>query len=183
MGTLRQRYHRVPVYDGATLSYRSSSDFEALPYTITASGQQYISKLSIQAPQGSEIEIDGKTIMIGRSGLYDLDNDNLYIHSITFLQPRIAVTTQISTDIRDAYANALNTIKSSLSATTDTVSFANKIIETHSISIPNVEEEKVFNIIELANAYNEARTGRISYDQRGGEADNIIINYLVEGGE
>lgn len=43
-------------------------------------------KVGIQAPAGTQAVIDGQTIMVGRSGIYELD-DGIAINSLKFVQP------------------------------------------------------------------------------------------------
>ena len=46
-----------------------------------------IKKLGIQAEPGVEAYINGSRIIIGRSGIYELDNDNIVVESL-YLKPK-----------------------------------------------------------------------------------------------
>lgn len=176
MGTLQQEYHNVQVYTDNGWQYISSDGFKSLPTTIEAGSNEHISKVSIQAPSGYELNIDNKTIIIGRSGLYDLDNEDLEIKKIEFKQPHVA---SISYPDTSAYETALDSLQqncSTLIATT-TASFANQLIQPIEIIIDGVTS--TITSYQLASDYLQAKNGIVTYTETG-DANNIIINYVVE---
>ena len=56
------------------------------PNLVKFAGAQFFSKLGIQAPAGTRAIINSKNIMIGRTGIYELDED-IAIESLRFVRP------------------------------------------------------------------------------------------------
>jgi len=113
------------------------------------------------------VEIDGKQIIIGRSGLYDLDNEDLRIKTVKFLRPKKYVHNSISTEDRSAYVTALDSIYSNLQSVHASandeyrINFANEVIRTYSITIPS-QGSKVYTLDTLARDYLAASAGYTS---------------------
>ncbi len=56
------------------------------PNLVTFAGAQRFTKLGIQAPSGTRAIINNKNIMIGRTGIYELDEE-IAIESLRFVRP------------------------------------------------------------------------------------------------
>lgn len=54
---------------------------------IEKAGQGNWGKLGIQAPPGTQMMIEDKVILVGRTGTYELDEDNITISKLWFVQP------------------------------------------------------------------------------------------------
>ena len=93
MATLRQFYYRV-LEDGqfkTSLPSGISSFFD-----VNLLNGDSTSKISIQAPPGTKIQLDNKNIIVGRSGLYDFDNTNVpAITSLVFPQPMRYIRSEV----------------------------------------------------------------------------------------
>lgn len=82
--TIGQIYERV--YNTATGQYESSGT--NIYSNIVPSGSQFI-KLGIQAPPGTKAMIEEREIIIGRTGMYELDDDSISLTSVYFLRNKV----------------------------------------------------------------------------------------------
>lgn len=109
MATLRQFYYRV-LEDGqfkTSLPPGVSSFFD-----VNLLNGDSAAKISIQAPPGTEIQLDNKSIIVGRSGLYDFDNDNIPpITSLVFPQPVRYIRTEVVVEDKLLLEGFLRTIQ------------------------------------------------------------------------
>lgn len=87
MANIGQIYYNV--LNTANGTYETSAKGSNIFSDVVAAyGAQQFNKLGIQAPPGTKVVInDTKTIMIGRTGIYELD-DNIVILSLRFIKPR-----------------------------------------------------------------------------------------------
>ncbi len=66
----------------------TSSGINIFNDIVRAYGARQINKLGVQAPPGTQVVINNsKTIMVGRTGIYELDED-IYITNLYFIKPR-----------------------------------------------------------------------------------------------
>lgn len=66
----------------------TSSGIDIFSDIVSAYGAKQINKLGIQAPPGTQVVMNNsKTIMVGRTGMYELDED-IYITNMYFVKPR-----------------------------------------------------------------------------------------------
>lgn len=85
MATVGQIYYNV--LDTNSGDYISSSGVDIFNDVVSAYGATQFSKLGIQAPPGTKVVMNStKTIMIGRTGMYELDND-INITNMYFIRP------------------------------------------------------------------------------------------------
>lgn len=87
MPTVGQIYYNV--VDNNNGSYISSGQniFNDIVSTM-GGGNTRFTKLGVQAPPGTKVILnDNKEIMVGKTGIYELD-DNIYITSMYFVRPR-----------------------------------------------------------------------------------------------
>ena len=93
MANIGQMYYNV--LNNRTGAYNSNielfnsddSDRDLIPLYVRVSGSNYsVYKLGIQAPPGTQLKINNKTILIGRTGIYELDA-NIAVTSLIFLRP------------------------------------------------------------------------------------------------
>lgn len=114
MATLRQFYYRV-LEDGqfkTSLPPGVSSFFD-----VNLLNGDSAAKVSIQAPPGTEIQLNNKRIIVGRSGLYDFDNDNVPpITSLVFPQPVRYIRTDVDPEKQTSLEQDLKTINGYLVA-------------------------------------------------------------------
>lgn len=86
MAAVGQVYYNV--LDNNTGGYSSSStNLNIYSDLVAGYGAKQFNKLGIQAPPGTKVVMNGnKTIMVGRTGIYELDED-ISITSIYFVRP------------------------------------------------------------------------------------------------
>lgn len=85
MATVGQIYYNVVDTSGGGYMSSGPNIFNDL---IPAVGAKSFTKLGIQAPPGTKIVMnDNKTIMVGRTGIYELD-DEISITHMYFIRPR-----------------------------------------------------------------------------------------------
>ena len=92
MSQVGQLYYRV--LDTTSGTYITSENLTpATMYELGANlvnfygGAKQFNKLGIQAPPGTKAVINGKEIMVGRTGIYELDED-IAITTLRFERPR-----------------------------------------------------------------------------------------------
>lgn len=108
MATLRQFYYRV-LENGQfnTLLPEGVSSF----FGVNLLNGDSAAKISIQAPPGTEVQLNNKKIIIGRSGLYDFDNDNVPpVTSLVFSQPVRYIRTNVDPEKQASLEQDLKTI-------------------------------------------------------------------------
>lgn len=100
MARVGQLYYNV-IVNGA-----NESNIEDIKAKNIIEGK-IITKLGIQAPAGTRAYINNKTILIGRTGIYELDDDIL-INSISFVD--YTNNAQMNEDIENIDNNGLGNI-------------------------------------------------------------------------
>lgn len=86
MATVGQVYYNV--IDNNSGGYISSSDIDIYKDIVSAYGALEFTKLGIQAPPGTKMVMNGsKSIMVGRTGIYELDTD-IIVTNLYFIRPR-----------------------------------------------------------------------------------------------
>lgn len=87
MADVGQVYYRV--IDPLSGEYVSSAGIDIYTNIVPQfSGAKQFNKIGIQAPPGTRLVLnDSKTIMVGRTGIYELDDD-IAIISMYFVRPR-----------------------------------------------------------------------------------------------
>lgn len=74
----------------------TSSGINIFEDIIKAYGAKQVNKLGVQAPPGTQIVVNNsKTIMIGRTGMYELDED-IYITNMYFVRPRKYIKDEVA---------------------------------------------------------------------------------------
>lgn len=74
----------------------TSSGINIFNDIVGAYGAKQINKLGIQAPPGTQVVINNsKTIMIGRTGIYELDTD-IYIINLYFIKPKRYIKDEVA---------------------------------------------------------------------------------------
>ena len=87
MATVGQVYYNVIDHDSGGI-LAPMTGINIFQNIVSAYGANQFTKLGIQAPPGTRVVLnDNKTIMIGRTGMYELDQD-IVIDSLYFVRPR-----------------------------------------------------------------------------------------------
>ena len=95
MATVGQVYYNV--IDNNSGSYISSGE-DIFSDIVSAIGASQFTKIGVQSPIGSQMVLnDSKTIMVGRTGIYELDED-IAITSMYFVRPRQYVKDEDASD-------------------------------------------------------------------------------------
>ena len=92
MSAIGQIYYRVvdtsSTGDG---KHYISSGIDIYNDIVSASSAKQFTKVGIQAPPGAQVVMNAsKTIMIGRTGIYELDED-IVITSMKFVRPTVYI--------------------------------------------------------------------------------------------
>lgn len=87
MATVGQVYYNV--MNNNSGGYESSSaNLNIFSDLVSAYGAKQFNKIGIQAPPGTKVVMNtNKTIMVGRTGIYELDDD-IVITNLYFVRPR-----------------------------------------------------------------------------------------------
>lgn len=113
-----QYYYNLETYPGVDSNIQLfflNSKNEWQSTELVGDGQTWY-KLGIQAPVGTQVEIDEKSIMIGRSGIYELD-DGITIKSLKFIQPvKYTRDDSASNEAKEQGIAQMNEAKSKLDA-------------------------------------------------------------------
>lgn len=85
MATVGQIYYNV--VDSNSGSYISSPNIDIYKDIVNGYGAAQFTKLGVQAPPGTKMVMnETKSIMVGRTGIYELDN-NIAISNLYFVRP------------------------------------------------------------------------------------------------
>ena len=109
MADVGQVYYRV--IDTVSGEYVSSAGIDIYKNIVTQfAGAKQFNKIGIQAPPGTRLVLnDSKTIMVGRTGIYELDDD-IAVISLYFVRPRkYELDTVASEQARQAGMQGINT--------------------------------------------------------------------------
>lgn len=94
MVTVGQIYYNV--LDTNSGSYISSSNIDIFSDVVAAYGANQFNKLGIQAPPGTKVVMNStKTIMVGRTGMYELDHD-INIVNMYFVRPKKYIKDEVT---------------------------------------------------------------------------------------
>ena len=177
MGALVQCCYRVYTKNGDLWTYYTDN----WPQNINGNllTNKTTSKISIQAPPGTIVQIDGKNIIIGRSGIFDFDNEKIKVSSLLFpagvdnTAQREAIS-RILAEIRQDLNEDIN--KSDLALCTDLkTQYTSKKYTTQIIQDGQQVDFTITGISGAIAAYQEAEedTGTQNLDLK-----NIIVNYI-----
>jgi hypothetical protein len=157
MATVGQVYYNV--LDNNSGSYISTEGLDIYSDIVSAVGAKQISKLGIQAPPGTKVILNSaKTIMVGRTGMYELDDD-IYITNMYFVRPRKYVKDE------DASQQAIDTGTAKMLAAEETRSEALKEFYEENPEIPEKTNEDAYK--EYWDDYNEIQSAYITTYQEG----------------
>lgn len=170
MSQIGQTYYRIPgdyTSDSGTVSYISNiTDTALYSDVLKAIGASQLTKVGIQAPPGTQMVLNQiKYVMIGRTGIYELDED-IAITELYFIRPK--------TYIEDEEATANN--KEQGQAIMDAAEQAFAIAD---VSTPEKKNEALKAYYE---SYSEgyALYTTIEYTSTDGDLENVIIDYIYE---
>lgn len=135
----------------------------------------YFIKLGIQAPAGTQFVVNEKKIMVGRTGIYELDDD-IQINSLYFVPPKIYELDIEQTNL--AEQNGIAQINSAVKILDDTMKDTNLgsgakqqqcEVQINALQEGNALLSKGLNGIYVANT-----------EVQNLDLENIIIDFLYE---
>lgn len=143
-------------------------------------GSETTSKISIMAPSGCTVKINNKDIVIGQSGLFDLDNENIIVDSLEIPD------SEDNSDERTQFREELEELRG------DLITFCNglnplygaeetqeQIAERENNSVEFCSWVKMLpsSNSEIINGYLEVQEDHYSGNQG---LHDVIINYVVD---
>lgn len=184
MGALVQYCYRVYMKNGDTWTeYTNWPDNNNVHSELLSN--KTTSKISIQAPPGTIVQIEGKDIVIGRSGIFDFDNEDINISSLLFPEGRDTqvllvaaqnILGQVKADLTSDIA-LLNGGNPNYSAFCENLKqqYSSKTYTTQIIQDGETVDFSVTGIAEAIAVFQEAEQG---IGSQNSDLKNIIVNYV-----
>lgn len=188
MSAIGQIYYRVvdtsSTGDG---KHYISSGIDIYNDIVSASSAKQFTKVGIQAPPGAQVVMNAsKTIMIGRTGIYELDED-IVITSMKFVRPTVYIKDEEESEskkqegekiIKEAKAALEAAIAALGEEPTDPTSDAYKTYwngynEANETYIAAFQKGRVILNQGLNGVYKEDKTVI-------GELDNVIVDFIYD---
>lgn len=188
MSAIGQIYYRVvdtsSTGDG---KHYISSGIDIYNDIVSASSAKQFTKVGIQAPPGAQVVMNAsKTIMIGRTGIYELDED-IVITSMKFVRPTVYIKDEEESEskkqegekiIKEAKAALEAAIAALGEEPTDPTSDAYKTYwsgynEANEIYITAFQKGSAILNQGLNGVYKEDKTVI-------GELDNVIVDFIYD---
>lgn len=188
MSAIGQIYYRVvdtsSTGDG---KHYISSGIDIYNDIVSASSAKQFTKVGIQAPPGAQVVMNAsKTIMIGRTGIYELDED-IVITSMKFVRPTVYIKDEEESESKKQEGEKI--IKEAKAALEATIAALGE-----EPTDPTSDAYKTY-----WNGYNEANETYITAFQKGsailnqglngvykedktviGELDNVIVDFIYD---
>lgn len=188
MSAIGQIYYRVvdtsSTGDG---KHYISSGIDIYNDIVSASSAKQFTKVGIQAPPGAQVVMNAsKTIMIGRTGIYELDED-IVITSMKFVRPTVYIKDEKESESKKQEGEKI--IKEAKVALEAAIAALGE-----EPTDPTSDAYKTY-----WNGYNEANETYIAAFQRGnailnqglngvykedktviGELDNVIVDFIYD---
>ena len=177
MGALVQCCYRVCTKNGDSWTYYTDNWPQDVNGNLLTN--KTTSKISIQAPPGTIVQIEGKDIIIGRSGIFDFDNEDISVSSLLFPAgvdntAQREAASRILTQVRQDLTADISKSDSALCTDLKT-QYTSKEYTTWIIQDGQSVDFTVTGIAGAIAAYQEAEedTGVQNLDLK-----NIIVNYI-----
>ncbi len=188
MSAIGQIYYRVvdtsSTGDG---KHYISSGIDIYSDIVNASSAKQFTKVGIQAPPGAQVVMNAsKTIMIGRTGIYELDED-IVITSMKFVRPTVYIKDEEESESKKQEGEKI--IKEAKAALEAAIAALGE-----EPADPTSDAYKTY-----WNGYNEANETYITAFQKGsailnqglngvykedktviGELDNVIVDFIYD---
>lgn len=188
MSAIGQIYYRVvdtsSTGDG---KHYISSGIDIYNDIVSASSAKQFTKVGIQAPPGAQVVMNAsKTIMIGRTGIYELDED-IVITSMKFVRPTVYIKDEKESESKKQEGEKI--IKEAKAALEAAIAALGE-----EPADPTSDAYKTY-----WNGYNEANETYITAFQKGsailnqglngvykedktviGELDNVIVDFIYD---
>lgn len=189
MSAIGQIYYRV-VDTSSTGEGRHyiSSGIDIYNDVVSASSARQFTKVGIQAPPGAQVVMNAsKTIMIGRTGIYELDED-IAITSMYFVRPKNYIKDEEETElkkqqgekiIKDAKAALEAAIKALGEEPADQTSEAYK---TYWNGYNEANDTYIAAFQEGSATLNQGLNGvyKLDEDNPYGDLENVIVDFIYD---
>lgn len=180
MATIGQIYHNVmDTNSGGPLT----DDVNIFQDIVKAYGATSFTKVGVQAPPGTQMILNDKTIMVGRTGIYELDED-ISITTMRFIQPQVYEKDEAETQIakeqgeagmkaaEEARSKALDSLHTRYGDTRNDAYWE----EYNNIQAIYIEAYKA-----ALNKYNQGCNGiYILVKDSYKDLDNVIVDFIYE---
>lgn len=141
------------------------------------------SKISIMAPPGTVVQLDAenltsKKILIGASGIYDFDNENIIITSISFpeAEDQTTLINKLQSYLREA-SNEIDTLPTSTTPTEN--QYKNFCTEIQRLIFPGTRPDGYEDDMTLGDM-TATYLATISNQVRGNTSlHDIVVNYIT----
>lgn len=188
MSAIGQIYYRVvdtsSTGDG---KHYISSGIDIYNDIVSASSAKQFTKVGIQAPPGAQVVMNAsKTIMIGRTGIYELDED-IVITSMKFVRPTVYIKDEKESEskkqegekiIKEAKAALEAAIAALGEEPTDPTSDAYK---TYWNGYNEANETYIVAFQKGSAILNQGLNGVYKEDKTViGELDNVIVDFIYD---
>ena len=188
MSAIGQIYYRVvdtsSTGDG---KHYISSGIDIYSDIVNASSAKQFTKVGIQAPPGAQVVMNAsKTIMIGRTGIYELDED-IVITSMKFVRPTVYIKDEEESEskkqegekiIKEAKAALEAAIAALGEEPTDPTSDAYK---TYWSGYNEANETYITAFQKGSAILNQGLNGVYKEDKTViGELDNVIVDFIYD---
>ena len=190
MSSIGQIYYRVIDTNstGEGKNYISTSDIDIYSDIVSASKAKQFTKVGIQAPPGTQVVMNtNKTIMIGRTGIYELDED-IAITYMRFLKPKNYIKDEEESEqkkqqgekiIKDAKEALENAIAALGEEPTDPTSDAYK---TYWNAYNDANRQYIEKFQEGSVILEQGLNGvyKLSDENPEGDLENIIVDFIYD---
>lgn len=189
MSAIGQIYYRVVDTNssGDGKNYISSSGIDIYKDIVNASSAKQFTKVGIQAPPGAQVVMnESKTIMIGRTGIYELDED-IAITSMRFVRPTIYIKDDKESEskkqegekiIKEAKAALEAAIAALGEEPSDSTSDAYKVYWN---GYNEANETYIIAFQKGSAILNQGLNGVYKKDESSiGELDNVIVDFIYD---
>lgn len=158
---------------------------------VNAYGARQFTKVGIQAPPGAQVVMNSnKTIMIGRTGIYELDED-IAITSLKFVQPRNYIKDDKETDDKKKDGEAaIKLAKQNLEkAITDLGEEPkdrdSEAYKTYWNSYNQANETYIAAYQEASNTLSQGLNGvyKLDPDHPEGDLEGVIIDFIYDAAQ
>lgn len=189
MSAIGQIYYRVvDISSTGEGRHYISSGIDIYNDVVNASSARQFTKVGIQAPPGAQVVMNAsKTIMIGRTGIYELDED-IAITSMYFVRPKNYIKDEEETElkkqqgekiIKDAKVALEAAIKALGEEPADQTSEAYK---TYWNGYNEANDTYIAAFQEGSATLNQGLNGvyKLDEDNPYGDLENVIVDFIYD---
>lgn len=168
-----------------------SSGIDIYNDIVNAYGARQFTKVGIQAPPGAQVVMNSnKTIMIGRTGIYELDED-IAITSLKFVQPRNYIKDDKETDDKKKDGEAAiklakeNLEKAIADLGQEPENRDSEAYKTYWNGYNQANETYIAAFQEASNTLSQGLNGvyKLDPDHPEGDLEGVIIDFIYDAAQ